>query len=322
VSYLELSGGRIAYDRQGAGPPVVLLHGAAQDSTVWRRVVPALAARHDVVAYDQPGHGKSDLWHGAVVSQVEDYAQVLTELIEALGIGPAPVVGHSLGGSVALRAVLDRPWLIAAVVNLAGSAKSSQARIGYPGDLLELVSVNPSDWMETTFYSLLLSPELSEEERWAMSFDPKRVPPEVIMGDLQAYTSCGFLSQLGQVTVPVLSLAGEYDWSCAPERVQATAQALGGPSQFQVLPGLGHMPQHEAPALLARLVLEFLSQRPEPAGPVGRAGAGEPDGESEHVTSREGVTGSGDIGTGSPSGLGRIQIPDAVDWPRLDQEEA
>ncbi|MDR1387697.1 MAG: alpha/beta hydrolase [Propionibacteriaceae bacterium] len=259
MAYIELSGGRIAYDEAGSGPPVVLLHGAAQDSTVWRRVAPGLAGSHRVVAYDQPGHGKSDLWRGQAVADVNVYAQVLAELIEAWGIGPAPVVGHSLGGSVALKTALDCPGAVAAVVNLAGSAKSSQARIGYPGDLLELVSVNPTDWMETNFYALLLSPDLSEEERWACSFDPRRVPPEAIMGDLMAYTSCGFLDQLGRVTAPTLSVAGQYDWSCAPERVQATAQALGGPSQFMVLPGVGHMPQHECPDRLVEILLEFLN---------------------------------------------------------------
>lgn len=258
MPYLTVGGCRIAYDREGSGPPLVLVHGAAQDGTVWRHVLPELARHFDVVALDQPGHGKSQLWRGEPIRHVAGFAEVLGEFIRALGLGPAFVVGHSLGGAVMLRTALDHPRAVAAGVNIAGSASSADARIGYSYDLLRLISVNPTDWMETIFYSVTRSSHVTPEQRWEWAFESRRIPPECLMGDLHAYTSCAFLDELARVDVAVLSVAGEYDWTCAPERVRATSDRLGS-GTFQLLEGVGHMPHLEVPEQLARRLLDFFA---------------------------------------------------------------
>jgi sigma-B regulation protein RsbQ len=176
--------------------------------------------------------------------------------VEALDLGSALVVGHSLGGAVMLRAMLDYPGVARAGVNIAGSASSADAKIGYSDELLRLVSLNPTDWMETIFYSVIRSAHLTTEQRWELAFDPRRVPPECLAGDLRAYTSCAFLGELSAVNVPVLSIAGEYDWTCAPERVENTSANLPR-GQYELFEGVGHMPHLEVPERLCARLLSF-----------------------------------------------------------------
>lgn len=104
-----LHGHRIAYREAGEGPVVVLLHGITSDSTTWSRVMPYLARRYTVVAPDMLGHGESDKPRGdyslgALASHVRD-------LLLSLGHERATLVGHSLGGGVAMQASYQFPEL-------------------------------------------------------------------------------------------------------------------------------------------------------------------------------------------------------------------
>jgi pimeloyl-ACP methyl ester carboxylesterase len=96
-----IHGHRVAYRLAGDGPPIILMHGITSSSANWQRVAPLLARNHTVLAPDLIGHGQSakprgDYSMGAFASGVRDLAV-------ALEIGPATVVGHSLGGGVAMQ---------------------------------------------------------------------------------------------------------------------------------------------------------------------------------------------------------------------------
>ncbi len=91
---------KIAYERVGEGPPLVFVHGAAEDGRAWQPQLAALADEFTVVAWDEPGAGRSsDL---PVDFGLADYAHCLAALIEELALGPAHVAGLSWGGTVAL----------------------------------------------------------------------------------------------------------------------------------------------------------------------------------------------------------------------------
>jgi pimeloyl-ACP methyl ester carboxylesterase len=96
-----LHGHRMAYRMAGSGPPIVLIHGVTSSSETWRAVWSRLAERNTVIAPDLLGHGQSakprgDYSMGAFASGVRD-------LVASLEIGPATIVGHSLGGGVAMQ---------------------------------------------------------------------------------------------------------------------------------------------------------------------------------------------------------------------------
>jgi pimeloyl-ACP methyl ester carboxylesterase len=96
-----IHGHRVAYRLAGSGPPIVLIHGITASSVVWELVAPELARHHTVLAPDLLGHGQSakprgDYSMGAFASGIRD-------LVLSLELGPATVVGHSLGGGVAMQ---------------------------------------------------------------------------------------------------------------------------------------------------------------------------------------------------------------------------
>jgi pimeloyl-ACP methyl ester carboxylesterase len=110
--------GGIAWREAGLGPPVLLIHGVGLNADAWEPQIVTLSARRRVIAIDMPGHGASDLLPDG--AGLEDYVTAVAELIDALGISPIPVVGHSMGALIALGLALDHPRKVAAVVALNG----------------------------------------------------------------------------------------------------------------------------------------------------------------------------------------------------------
>lgn len=97
------------HELTGTGDPIVLVHGGMVDSRTWEFLIPHLAGRFHVVAYDRRGYGRSD---GAPVGDAATHASDLAGLIVALGLAPVHVVAISSGGVVALRLAADRPDLV------------------------------------------------------------------------------------------------------------------------------------------------------------------------------------------------------------------
>src|SRR3954465_9662307 len=110
----------------GEGPPICLTRGLGGSATNWVELAPLLARGHRVIAPDLPGHGRSEPL--AAVAGLDAFADRIAAVIVEEGAAPAPVVGHSLGGLVALRIALRHPELVSSLV-LAGSAGLS---IGKP----------------------------------------------------------------------------------------------------------------------------------------------------------------------------------------------
>jgi pimeloyl-ACP methyl ester carboxylesterase len=104
---LRLHGHPVAYYAAGSGPVVLLIHGITSNAEAWRRVIPALAERHTVVAPDLLGHGGSAKPRGDY--SLGAYASGLRDLLAALGHERATVVGHSMGGGIAMQLAYQFP---------------------------------------------------------------------------------------------------------------------------------------------------------------------------------------------------------------------
>lgn len=94
-----VSGGACTYYRTGKGEPVLLVHGITTYSFIWRKIVPLLAARYDVITVDLLGCGDSDMPLD-VSYAIKDHAERLKEFVTTLGIGKFHFVGHDLGGGM------------------------------------------------------------------------------------------------------------------------------------------------------------------------------------------------------------------------------
>src|ERR671915_2562944 len=111
---VDLHGHRVIYRAAGSGPPVVLIHGMVNSSRHWREVAVRLAERHTVIAPDLIGHGDSATPRGDY--SLGAHAAVIRDLLSAIGVGPATIVGHSLGGGIAMVFFWQFPQLVERLV--------------------------------------------------------------------------------------------------------------------------------------------------------------------------------------------------------------
>ncbi|MET0683671.1 MAG: DHA2 family efflux MFS transporter permease subunit [Solirubrobacteraceae bacterium] len=105
---VELHGHRVVYHTAGEGPPLLLVHGLLDSSLTWRKLAPVLALGHSVIAVDLLGHGESD-GPPAVDYSLGGHAGMLRDLLDALGHQRVTIVGHSLGGGIAMTFAYHYP---------------------------------------------------------------------------------------------------------------------------------------------------------------------------------------------------------------------
>jgi pimeloyl-ACP methyl ester carboxylesterase len=114
---LAAHGARIRFEEAGAGPPVLLLHDLLSSRLEWRSVVEALAPKHRVVACDLPGFGDSEKPPPSRFAYtLGAFAEAVCDLAGALGLGRVSVVGHGLGGSIALVLAARHPSVVERLV--------------------------------------------------------------------------------------------------------------------------------------------------------------------------------------------------------------
>ena len=107
MAQVELHGHQVSYQMAGEGPAILLIHGITSSSRTWRDVIGGLAERHTVIAPDLLGHGRSGKPRGDY--SIGAYASGLRDLLAVLGIRNATVVGHSLGGGIAMQFAYQFP---------------------------------------------------------------------------------------------------------------------------------------------------------------------------------------------------------------------
>jgi len=110
----------IHYEEQGSGSAVVLLHGFLEGSWMWKEIVPALEKRHRVITIDLPGHGQSDSI--GYVHTMEEMAEAVQAVVSHLGLRRIGLVGHSMGGYVALAFAEQFPDNVRSLVLLQSTA--------------------------------------------------------------------------------------------------------------------------------------------------------------------------------------------------------
>src|ERR1700744_1938188 len=129
TEFLDIEGGRIAYDVTGEGPLIVLSHGIGDRRQVFRFLAPELVrAGFRVAAADMRGHGESSMGDWKSISRT-DVAGDLVALIRQLG-GPAVIVGHSLAGGAATIAAATEPDLVRGVVEIGPFTRKVQYSLG------------------------------------------------------------------------------------------------------------------------------------------------------------------------------------------------
>jgi pimeloyl-ACP methyl ester carboxylesterase len=116
MSDVQTRAGRVSYSEHGEGSPVLLLHGTLHDRRDFDEVAPALARTYRTIALDWPGHGRSEALASSVSATAPLLADVLEDVVEALDLPPAVLIGNSVGGFSAARLAITHPERVAGLV--------------------------------------------------------------------------------------------------------------------------------------------------------------------------------------------------------------
>ncbi len=237
------------------GYPVLCLHGSGGNSGYHSDLIEALAANHSPLAFDQPGHGRS----GGLDSlgSVERMALLTRALVQKLGISRPVLLGHSLGGAVALRYALDSPDELRAIV-LCGSA----ARFGTAPEMVEGVRRVTQGRERRAFLRDAFSPKTSDEVVRRGWREDMKTDPRVILGDLLAAQAWDVTAELGAVRVPTLVLVGEDEHPRLKAQAELLSREIPG-ARMRTFPEAGHALPLEQPHAVAEAVSEFLGGLPE-----------------------------------------------------------
>ena len=253
------NGQDLAYVELGdpAGTPVLLLHGYTDTSRVWTALAPQLAG-HRLIVPDQRGHGASEA--PACCYAMVDFAEDARLLLDALGIGRAAVVGHSMGSIVAQQLAADHPDRVARLV-LIGSTGLPALRRGDPlwtalttlrtpiasnADFLRQWSAAASPTPVDAFYVRFADPETAA------------VPPHVWRGVIRELTDLPAARHAGDVRAPVLILSGGRDELFPAAHHHALVAAYPG-AQAHVFAELGHNLVVERPHEVGPVLARFLA---------------------------------------------------------------
>lgn len=244
------------FEESGSGAPVVLLHAGVADARMWDPLMAALTARFRVVRLDFRGFGRSPWAADQPYTDASDVADVL----DALGVGGAAVVGASHGGRIALELATARADLVGRLVllnagmdlpatpELRAFAEAEGAFIE-AGDVEGAVRLNVATW---------LGPEAGERER-AWLGDMQRHAFELQLA-ADPEPEAGHLPiDLSVITAPSVVVAGEHDLPYFRESAREIAAGLAS-AELVELGWAGHLPAIERPGEVAKLLLEWLDR--------------------------------------------------------------
>ena len=257
MEVLHAKGLDIAYERAGHGPPLVFVHGAASDSRLWRPQLDALADEFTVVAWDEPGAGRSS--DVPADFGLADYAQCLAALIDGIGLGPAHVAGLSWGGTVALELYRHRPELVAALILVdtyagwKGSLPEEEVRARVAG-LYEMLARGREEFDPTL--PGLFAGEPPGEFVPLLEEVAASVRPDSLETQLLVMAEADLCDVLPSVDVPTLLIWGELDARSPLGVARQFEQAIPG-AQLVVIPDCGHVSNLEAPARFNDAVRDF-----------------------------------------------------------------
>ena len=237
--------------RKGTGVPLVMIHGFAADSFGWRPLEEALPKDQALVRIDLPSHGRSPLRR---VGGFADLAKQLVQVFDRVAEGPVHLLGHSLGGGLALALADIRPRQVRTLSLIApaglgpeidGAALNGIARAGSVESLapwLKRLTARP-DGISHDFAKAAMLARLDPALREAQQELAAALFPDGVQ-------SFDLTAALGRIAMPTLMIWGRDD------HILPWRQALAAPGEvaLHLLRGVGHVPQMEDPTTVAALI--------------------------------------------------------------------
>jgi pimeloyl-ACP methyl ester carboxylesterase len=280
MDLVDIAAGRIAYDSRGDGPTVVLSHASLVDRRMWRSQVDSLSSRYRVIAFDRLGYGDS-----TAAPESVRYGRELLDVLDALAVERAALIGCSMGGGYSVDAALLAPDRVAGLALICSGVPGYE----WPAEMLAeigplLQAAVPSDRLaEYTAHAAETVRDddiaaMAEAQARYMAVGPGRTPadldPDVWAFALEMTRGVfarlwrepasheidpepPLLTRLADITAPTLVINGRADVRYIQDLSDRLAQDIPGARRID-LDDTGHLPPLERPAAVSAALLEFL----------------------------------------------------------------
>lgn len=251
MPFLTVAGARTHYVHQrpvpAAGPPVVFVHGAGGTHQHWLYQVRDLP-HSPTYALDLPGHGRSD---GQARDAISAYSDWLVEFLDAAGEDQAILVGHSMGGAIAMDTALRHAGRVAGLGLVA-----TGARLRVAPAILNGILEDPEAAVRL-ICDFAFGPETSPETVRLGRRQMGAIPPQVIHGDFCACDAFNVMDRLGEIATPAFVLCGTQD-HLTPSKYSVYLRDRIAHSVLHLVEGAGHMVMVERPAAVVEALSSFL----------------------------------------------------------------
>ncbi len=259
--FIEINNTKLFFRVKGEGEPLILVHGGFTDHRIWDYQIDTLAKEYKVIRFDQRGYGKSDLPMGPF-----SHSQDLKDLMDALGLNQAFVIGSSLGGAVALELAVQYPERVNALILVGTGMKGYPYPPSYMTQLMEMTTKVTTEGIPAGINHIITSP-------WWDYFFPSPARPEARakveqavrestnvfrwnpMWDVELKPSA--YERVGEIKTPVLIVSNSRDIDFV-HGIEDYIQEKLTNSKKIVMADCCHLPYVEKPEEFNQIVLNFL----------------------------------------------------------------
>lgn len=244
---VRVNGVELAYQQAGDGVPFVLVHGFTGSGREWSGVIADLASDRRVIALDQRGHGESTNTGDSTTYVFDQLVDDLAAFVDALGLDVFDLLGHSMGGLVAMRYAIEHASRVRSLIPMDTGASPTPGADAWMQPLLDLVATGGLPAYYEAAKDVVFPGEPTEETaaaRAAFKWTLDVMDPAAFLAlgkELTGYAP--FLDQLAALSTPTTVLVGENDVGlrgASDDLVRAIPGAV-----LEVIPGAAHSPHVE-----------------------------------------------------------------------------
>jgi len=254
-----VNGMNLAFTDEGKGPALVFVHGFPLNRATWRKQVDALRASYRIIVPDLRGLGKSETGDGAIT--MAQLAEDVHGLLLQLKASPVILVGHSMGGYVALAFAREFSQALRGLVlvatrsgndtpDAAAARRATAEKVKAEGSKIVVDAMAPK-MLASTNHDLKMAEQVH-------AFMARSKPKGVIGALLGMAERPDMTSMLAGIGVPTLVITGADDTIIPPTESEKLAKAIGG-AQFNVIPNAGHLVAFEQPDAFNRVLGDWLN---------------------------------------------------------------
>ena len=262
MSSIVTDQGIVHYEVYGRGQPVILLHGWLGSWGYWLKTMEALKGQYRCYALDFWGFGESGKRRSSY--HINDFVNLVDQFMDRMGIEAAPIVGHSMGGTVAVSLALEKPERVNRVIvvgsPITGDSLNIFLRLAGRPWIASVVWQMPS---ALQFGIKVFSPYIvSDSSSWykMITRDLSRTTLEAFFLSIGSLHQTDLRPQLPGITTPVMGIYGVSDNVVQPSQANVIAGSVPV-SRIKIMSGSGHFPMLDEPQPFNKNLAEFLGYK-------------------------------------------------------------